>query len=269
MDINALQGIVVIAHPELLEVRHQTVVSPTATAGAVLYHDIRIFRTNTLQRFHQSQVVVYVQVGLFMFWQIGRAVVLNGGIGIPLDIGYLGILREQVVHDGEDVVLHLRVGHVQHQLCASASEAQFASFDLQCPFGMAFKEFAGGVGRLRFNPYTKLYAVGFGSLRQCANAVGQFALIHHPITQGGVVAVALVFSAKPAIVHHKEFATHTADILYHVYDTFFGNVKIDSFPGVEEHFAYFISLIDHTVISCPSVECSADIPQTIITISEC
>ena len=47
-----------------------------------------------------------------MFRQIGRAVVLNGGIGIPLDIGDLGVLREQVVHNGEDIVLHLWVGHV-------------------------------------------------------------------------------------------------------------------------------------------------------------
>ena len=117
-----------------------------------------------------------------MFRQIGRAVVLNGGIGIPLDIGDLGVLREQVIHYGEDVVLHLWVGHVQHQLCASASEAQFASFHLQCPFGMAFKEFTGGVGGLGFNPYTKLYAVGIGGTGQCAYAVGQFAMIHHPIT---------------------------------------------------------------------------------------
>ena len=134
---------------------------------------------------------------------------------------------------------------------------------------MAFKEFAGGVGSLRFNPYTKLYAIGFGCIGQCANAVGQFAMIHHPITQGGVIAVALVFPTKPAIVHDKQFATHTTDILYHVYDTLFGNVKIDTFPRVKEDLAHLVALIDHTVVSCPTVEGSAHAAQSVVAIGEC
>ena len=134
---------------------------------------------------------------------------------------------------------------------------------------MAFKEFAGGIGGLRFNPYTKLYAIGFGGTGQRAYTVGQFALIHHPISQGGVIAVALVFTTKPAIVHDKQFATHTADILYHVYDTLFGNVKIDAFPRVKEYLTYLVALIDHAVVSCPTVEGSAHAAQSIFAIGEC
>ena len=68
--VDALQGIVVVAHPELVEVRQQAVVGAAATRGAVLNDQVGILRADALQGLDESEVVVDVDVRLLLLRQV-------------------------------------------------------------------------------------------------------------------------------------------------------------------------------------------------------
>ena len=109
--------------------------------------------------------------------------VLNGCVGIPLDVGNLRIVGQQTVDYPKDEVLHLRVGHVEHKLCAAASQFQFAPLRQQDPLRMFLKELALRVHCLGFNPDAELHALLSGSVGQALQSVGQFLQVYHPVAQ--------------------------------------------------------------------------------------
>ena len=47
-----------------------------------------------------------------------------------------------------------------------------------------------------------------GILNEIVKSMRQFSSIDDPVAKGGIVGVALELTAKTAIVHHKELATH-------------------------------------------------------------
>ena len=91
-------------------------------------------------------MVIHIEIGLFVSRQVGGTAVLDRGIGIPFDIGYLGMFGEQVINKGEYKILHLRVRHIEQKLRTAAPEFEFASAFLEHPFGVLLIEFGEGVG---------------------------------------------------------------------------------------------------------------------------
>ena len=109
-----------------------------------------------------SHLIANIQLLLAVGGQVERIVVHDFGIVVPLDVGYFGMLGQQVIGDAEHVVLYLGVREVEHYLCAAASLGERTVFVLQNPFRMVFEEFALGVGHFGFNPDTELHAMFFG-----------------------------------------------------------------------------------------------------------
>ena len=130
LDIDTLQSISIVAGPELVEVRQQSVVGATTTRGTVLNDYVRIFLSDALQHFEQSKMIVDIEVRLFLHRQVQRTDILDRGISIPLQIGNLGIFGQQVVNYPEGKVLHFWIGHIQHQLRTATTQFQFATFGL-------------------------------------------------------------------------------------------------------------------------------------------
>ena len=86
----------------------------------------------------------------------------DGHIGVPLDIVDLRIFRHEVVDDGEDEVLHLGIGHVEHELGAATTENRGTLRRLDDPIGVGVVELADTVGHLWLDPDAELDAVLLG-----------------------------------------------------------------------------------------------------------
>ena len=175
-------------------------------------------------------MVIDIKVLLAVLGQVERTEVLDGGVGIPFDVCYLGVLREQVIHNLEYKVLHLGVGHVEHQLCAPASQLQVTSLRLQGPFGMTLKEFAFRVHHLRFYPNAELDAALSSSFRQGIESVRQLVLVHHPVAQTGSVVLTRILVAKPTVVHDEQLAAELTDVVHHGNHARLVDVEIEAFP---------------------------------------
>ena len=183
LHIDALQGIGVVAHPELVEVGQYTPVGTTATACTRLNGEFGIFCADSLAHAFKSAVILNVEVALVIGGEVVRAVVLDFHVGVPLYIVDFGIFRHQVVNHIEDEVLHLGVGEVEHHLCSATAKLQVALRCLYHPVGVSLKEFAHGVAHFRLIPYSELYAQLLSLGKQSANAVGQLVFIHHPVAE--------------------------------------------------------------------------------------
>ena len=64
LDIDALEGVVVIGHPKLIEVRHQPIVGTSSTGSAVLDDHIRVLSADAFQGLDETEVVVHIEVGV-------------------------------------------------------------------------------------------------------------------------------------------------------------------------------------------------------------
>ena len=209
-------------------------------------------------------MVIDVEVLLAVLGQVERTVILNGGISIPLDVCYLGVLREQVVHNLEYEVLHLGIGHVEHQLRASAPQFQVAPLCLQGPLGVTLEEFAFRVHHLRLYPDAELNAAFAGSLRQRIESVGQFVLVHHPVSQAGGVVLSRILVAEPTVVHDEQLAAKLADVVHHGNHARLVDVEVEAFPRVQEDVARLHSAVQHAFGACPAVEVTAGAAQAFV-----
>ena len=70
LDINALQGIVVVAHPELVEVGQQAIVGTATTRGTVLHDQVRILGADALEHVDESAVPQDGDVVLLVLGQV-------------------------------------------------------------------------------------------------------------------------------------------------------------------------------------------------------
>ena len=183
LHIDTLQGIGIVAYPELVEVRQHSVVGTTAATGTCLDGKVGIFGTDALADFLEAAVKFDVHVALIILRQILRTVVLDRHIGVPLDVIYFRIRGHQVVYHTENEVLHGRIGKVKHYLRAAASQHNVTFGSLKYPVGMLLVEFAGSVRHLRLNPDAKLDAMFLGITQQAFNAVRKLVLVHHPVAE--------------------------------------------------------------------------------------
>ena len=84
---------------------------------------------------------------------------------------------------------------------------------------------------LRFKPETELHAAPMDLLRKSLDTSRQLLLIHDPVTQRGIIIIAL---AKPAIVEHHELNAKLSRTGSDLIDLLFIEVKIRSFPVVHK-----------------------------------
>ena len=235
LHIDTLQGIGIIAHPELIEVTKHSPVGTSATTGAALYHHILVFGTYAVYHLAEPLMIGYVEMTLVCHGEILAAMIHDAHIGIPLDISYLGILAEQVVDDTEGIVLHLRVGEIENELRATTTQHRITFGSLDNPVGMLLIKFAGSIGHLGFYPDTKLHTVLLGITQEALDTVWEFLPVNLPVAKSTVVTVALILGAEPSVVHHKQLTTHRGDVCHHLIHTLLVDVEIDTLPGIEQN----------------------------------
>ena len=175
LHVDALEGIGVVAYPELVETTETPPVGTTTTAGTALNDNIFVLGADAIHHLGKTSMVCHREILATM--------VHDCHVGIPLDISNLRILGEQVVNDTEYEVLHLRIGEVEHELRATTTQDSITLRSLDNPVGMLLVEFAGSVRHLRLNPDAKLDAMFLGITQQAFNTVRKLVLVHHPVAE--------------------------------------------------------------------------------------
>ena len=253
LHVDTLQGIGIIAYPELIEVWQNTPVGTTATRSTGLNGKVGILGTNTLANLFETTMVFDIKMTLIVHGKVLRTMIHNGHVGIPLDIIDLRILGHQVIYNREHKVLHLWICQIEYQLRAATT---LNNVSLRCfynPVGMCIVEFGYRVGHLWLNPYAELNAVLLGIAKQTFDTFGQLVGIHLPVAKGAVVGLTRIFYAKPAIVHHKEFASHRGNIAHHLVHTLLVDVEVNTLPRVEQYLTLLIAVSQH-IFAAPLVE---------------
>ena len=268
LHVDALEGIGVVAHPELIETTETTPVGTTSTAGTALDDNILVLGTDAIHHLGKTCMISNIHVTLVCHREILATMVHDRHVGIPLDISNLRILGEQVINHAEHEILHLRIGEVEHELRATTTQDGITLRSLEDPVGMLLVEFAHTVGHLWLYPDTKLHAILLGITEQALDTIRQLVGIYHPVAQGAVVGLARIFLAKPSIVHHEEFSTHRVDVSHHLVHTLLVDVEIDALPGVEEDVTLLVAM-SQDVLASPLVEVAARTAQSLGRVSEC
>ena len=204
---------------------------------------------------------------LFVAGQVGRPVVEQRHVGVPLDVGDFGVRRHQLVHDAEHEFLHFGVRQVEHELCASATLVHLAVGLLDHPFGVLLEKLALRVGHLGFDPDAELEPFLPGRGRQPLDALGEFLLADHPVAEARRAVVARVFVAEPAVVHHEHLPAHGGEVGHHLIHHLLVDVHRDAFPAVEQDAALLAAVVE-PVQPRPAVEVAADAALALVAEGE-
>ena len=106
-----------------------------------------------------------------------------------------------------------------------------------------------------------------GSIYKTLDAVGQFVLVHHPVTKRAGIVQAGILVAEPAIVHDEEFASHGGDIRHHLVHAGFVDIEINAFPAVQENHTFPVAMHD-LVRTGPVVEIARGTAQALVRIGK-
>ena len=229
LDLEALNGIRIIAGPKLGHIIKDTKVEPATATAAALKEDVG---EPLCQPVHQIVHTQHIPVGVFLLpmgGQKGRAVVSQVAVHIPLDIGNI-IFRQNGSDLFVDIVHDLGPRHIQHQLPAAFDGCKVITVD--GPVGMGSIQVAIGADHLRLHPDAEIHAVFVAGINNGFQSIGEFPLVHIPVTQGGIVPVTM---AEPAIVQHQHIDAQVFGVLCELTQLFLRDIEINSFPTVDDN----------------------------------
>ena len=94
LHINTLHGIRIITYPKLIKTTEHTPIGTATATCATLNHHILILSTNTVDNLRKSLMISDVEMALIGCRQVLAAMIHNGHIGIPLNVGYIWIFSK-------------------------------------------------------------------------------------------------------------------------------------------------------------------------------
>ena len=128
-------------------------------------------------------------------------------------------------------------------------------------------QFTDGIGTLRFNPNPKFYSMFLGCRNQTIHSIRQLPFVHHPIAQWRMVIIPRILVTEPTVVHNKQLTAHCSKVSHHLVHFLLVNVKIDTFPTIQQNVTKLITTMNLTV-TCPTMKITAYATQPFFTIRE-
>ena len=254
---DALEAVGVVGGPDFVEILQRAIVDAAAAGGAALDQHGRILGADALHHLVEALHIFNIEAVL-LGAEIGAAEGLDGTVAVPFDVVDGGGELHHAVEDAEDEVLDGRVGEVEHPLRALGID--FPARALDDPVGMVLGEFGLGIDHLRLDPDAELQAFGMGISGDVIDALGELADIDLPVAKGGVVAVAGVFVAEPAVVEHEHLEAHRGGVVNHAQERLCREGEIGAFPAVQEDGVDLPAAVD-AVVARPAVEIAGSLPR--------
>ena len=174
--------------------------------------------------------MVDIKLSLFIF-QIGRINICDGRVAVPFKESHFRILCQDLIHYTIYKVLYFRIAKIEYQLITVI--ICFAVRQLDSPVGMFFEQLTFRVNHFRFNPDTKFHSGFFGRLYKGRNTARQFGSHHFPVTQSGIVTVAWVLVAKPAVIQQEHIYTKMFSFLHQFGKQFLIEFEVRIFPVIQ------------------------------------
>ncbi len=258
LDAQPVDGVGVVAAPDLGGVVEHPRVEPAAAAAAPLDEDMRIIPVQLLQHLIDPQDVPVVHLPLALRGQGGGPNVGEAAVHIPLYIVDLDAVQD-FFQLAIDVLPHLPAGEIQHQL--AAPQGLGAAGDPQGPVRVLPVKLAVLAYHLRFHPDAKLHPQLPDAGHQGLQAAGELPLVHLPIPQAAVI---IIPPAKPAVVHHKQLHAKLRGALCNLHQLVGGEIELGGLPVVDKHrMALPRQGVPKQVLADGPVELAAHLPKAL------
>ena len=179
--------------------------------------------------------------------------ITDAPVEVPFHIGD-GRALQHVGNAFDQIILHVLPGKIEDELVAA--EHRVPSGNRHRPFGMGPVQVAVDGNAFRLEPDAEPEAQSRDALSQLLQGAAKLFFIGIPVAQAGIVAVTL---SKPAVVHDEKLDSQLRRILRDVHQLVSGEVKIGSFPVIDQHGpAAVLPLAATDVVTDQPVEDPAD-----------
>jgi len=248
LDQHAGAGVGVVAGPDLGADSHHGQVIPSAAAGAVFDHGIRVgFHKPAEQGIYPLHIAVFH--GTLVFGsQIRGAGLGDVAVHVPLEV-VDGHITEGFGKHFLQVFDHGRVGHVQHILGTGVGHGSARTAD--APVGMGAEQVGVGVHHFRFYPDAELHAGFLDPVHVGRKTFLEAVAVDSPVSQPRLVVDP---GAEPAVVHddhiHSAVGSSGGKVHHHV----FIDVEEERFPGIQHHGTPFFRFCGNDVVVGEVVE---------------
>ena len=229
LDGEPLDGVGVVAQPDLRRVVQHAGVESPAAAAAPLEQDLREGPGQPLQQIVDPQYVPVAGLPLPLFRQRAAVDVGHIAVHVPLDV-VRAALPEQLGEHLPQPIHHFGVRHVQHQL--AAPEGGRSSGNGQGPVRVFPVQVAVEADHLRLDPQAELHAHAVDGIRKALQAPGQLLQVGLPVPQPAVVAVA---PAEPAVIQHHHLHAKIGRLPGKREQPGLVEVERHRFPVVDQH----------------------------------
>ena len=215
---------------------------------------------NACEHIVDATNVVDIEVALVLL-VIRRVDIGYNAVAVPLEVSHVGVLSHDAVDDAVHIILHLRVGDVEHELIAIIICVALRLQDN--PVGMLLKQFALRVHHLRLNPYTELHTSLLCVSYKTRNTLRQLALCSLPVAQSGVVVLARILIGEPSVVEQEHIYAEVLGILHQFGKTLLVEVEACILPVVQESEAVAHTHV-HLILTSPVVQVARSLAHTIV-----
>ena len=236
LDAQAVDGVGIVAAPDLRGIVEHPRVKPPAAAAASLDEQVRIIPAEPLQQVVDPQHVPMVYLPLPSGGDGGGPHVGEGAVHVPLQIGDAGAVQD-AAHGGIDVVPDLLPGEVKHQLAPPLGLGAVGG--PQGPVRMGPIQLAVLADHFRLHPDAELHPQLPDAGGQGLQAAGELLLVDRPVPQAAEVAVAL---AEPAVVHDEQLHAQRCPLPGDGGQLFLVKMELRGLPVVDKHRAALSSI---------------------------
>ena len=229
LDAQAVDGVGVVAAPDLGGVIEHTGIKPAAPSGAALNEHVGVVPAHPVQQLVHPQDVAVEHLPLPVRRKSAGPHVGEAAVHVPLHIGDIGAVQH--LPDGLiDVLPDLPAGEVQGQLAAPPGVRP--PRNPQRPVGMGPVEVAVLADHLRLNPDAEGHAQLLDPGHQGLQTAGELLPVDNPVPQTAPVAVS---GAEPAVVHDKQLDVQRGGGLGDAHQLVGVEAELGGLPVVNEH----------------------------------
>ena len=227
-----LDGVGVVAAPELGHIGQHTGIEPAAAAGAALKQNVGEPGGQPVHQGIDPQDVPVEHLALALGGQGVAVHVRHVPVHVPLDVLDV-VLAQKLGEAVGQIVHHLGAAHIQHQL--APAQDGLAAGQGQGPVGVGAVEVRVLADHLGLDPDAELHPQGVDLFDQGRKAPLELFGVDEPVAQAAGVAVPL---AEPAVVQHHQPHTQAGGLLGDGVDLVLVEVKIGGLPVVDQHLAH-------------------------------
>ena len=234
MNTKSLDGIGVVAAPDLRRIIQHTGIETSASSAAALQQKVRMAGQHIFHHLVKAKHIFMADGSLAESRICSAVYIIHTAVHIPFYIGNV-CTRKSVVDEFLHIFPYFFSGKIQDQLVTAA--VGLPSRNLEYPVGVHPVKLTVLRNHLRLQPDTKFQAKGIHPVYQFFHGAAQFFLIYKPVTKAGIVIVSF---SKPAVVQYQHIEAQICCLSCNFQQFFRIEAKISGLPVVYQGRTLFV-----------------------------